>query len=319
MRQENKTAGKTAKKNSGSFDIYQAVTDRIVAMMEQGEIPWKKPWTGAMDGAISYSSRRPYSLLNQLLLGEAGEYITWTDIVKAGGALKKGAKAKMVVFWKQVVVQSHDKEGKPKVDENGKPVTHIIPMLRYYNVYAVKDCEGIKPHFNDVDKLPEVTPMRKGEMVIAAYLEREKTLVFETRKSNEAYYQPSADKVVVPLISQFFPAVEEYYSTAFHELTHSTLKKSRCDREAENAGVSFFGTTDYSREELVAELGAAMLMGHCKIETPASEKNSAAYLQSWLKVLKNDKKMIVAAASRAEAAARYILTGERKNLAVATK
>lgn len=121
-----------------------------------------------------------------------------------------------------------------------------------------------------------------------------------------AFYNPSADAVTLPLMDQFFE-VSEYYSTAFHELTHSTGHTSRLNRLSKTA---HFGNEEYSKEELVAEIGAAALVNHVGLETPSSFRNSAAYVQSWLKALSNDKRMIVSAAGQAEKAVRLILNEE---------
>ena len=125
------------------------------------------------------------------------------------------------------------------------------------------------------------------------------------KPSDRAYYSPSKDCVIVPMLTQYAIA-EEYYSTTFHELTHSTLHETRLNRKSEQK-LAAFGSEDYSREELVAEMGSAMLCATAKIDSEKAFKNSVAYIQSWLKALKNDKKMIVWAAARAEKAAKYIL------------
>ena len=289
------------------FDIYQVITDKITAMLEEGIIPWKRPWSGVMQGAVSYTSRRPYSLLNQILLGEDGEYITFNECEKLGGKVKKGAKSQMVVFWKWLLTEKRDENGSVVLDENGEAEVKKIPILRYYNVFNIKDCEGIKPHEN---KVIENDPLEEGERVINAYVSRENLRFENDKPSNKAFYSPSGDYVVVPMIGQY-KNVNEYYSTAFHELTHSTMAESRCNRMAENK-LAAFGSADYSKEELIAELGSAFLMAHCGIDTQATTKNSAGYIQGWLRALKNDKKMIVFASSKAEYAANYILTGEKK-------
>ena len=148
--------------------------------------------------------------------------------------------------------------------------------------------------------------MEQAEEIIKGYLGREDKLKFTNdAPSNRAFYSPSADAVVVPMISQY-EDVEEYYSTTFHELVHSTMHESRCDRKEENRLASF-GSADYSREELVAELGSAMLCNVAGLDSEKAFKNSVAYIQSWLRALKNDNKMIVWASSRAEKASKYIL------------
>ena len=289
------------------FDIYQVITDKIIEMLSKGIIPWHRPWTGVEEGAVSYTSRRPYSLLNQILLGEPGEYITFKECERLGGKVKKGAKSQMVVFWKWLGVEKKDGEGNTIVGEDGEPEMKNIPILRYFNVFNINDCEGIKPHEN---KVIINDPIAEGEKVISEYISRENLGFQNDKPSNRAYYSPMEDRVVVPMRSQY-KCVNEYYSTTFHELTHSTLKAWRCDREGENK-VAAFGSENYSKEELVAELGSAYLMAHCGIETVKTMTNSAAYIQSWLRALKNDKKMIVYAAGKAEYAAKYILTGEKR-------
>ena len=123
---------------------------------------------------------------------------------------------------------------------------------------------------------------------------------------DKAYYSPTVDKIVLPIMEQF-PQVAEYYSTAFHEAVHSTGHKSRLNRFTGEAAAAMFGSESYSKEELIAEIGSACIMHDIGIETTGTFRNSAAYIQNWLKVLKNDKRMIVAAASRADKAARLIL------------
>ena len=301
------------KQQHTDFDIYKQITDKIIAQMEQGIIPWERPWTGIASGATSWTSRKPYSFLNQMLLGTAGEFITWKAIQENGGTLKKGAKAQFVVFWKQITYEKKDKDGNPKLGADGNPELGVLPVLRYYNVYRIEDVEGIAPHDTPLPQT-EREPLTAGEDTINGYLSREDSPKFTPTESNRAYYSPSHDEVVVPLPVQF-PDLAAYYATAFHELTHSTMTASRCNRIGDGARDSHFGDANYSREELVAEIGSAMLMNSCGIENAHTERNTIAYLQSWLEALKNDKRMIVVAAGRAEAAARFILTGEKKEFA----
>lgn len=302
-----------------ALNVYQMVTDRIVEEMEKGIIPWQKPWTGMPctttedGGAINYVSRRPYSLLNQFLLGKPGEWLSWKQIQDLKGKVKKGAHGSFVVFYTVSHYVKKDEQGNPILDENGKEQLITWPILKYYNVFHLDDVEGIESKLEKVEggEKVEAQPTEEGliesaEKVIADYLARETALKFiNGTPSDKAYYSPSRDLVQVPMLAQYEEPAE-YYSTTFHEFTHSTMKKSRCDREEENRG-AFFGNGDYSREELVAEIGAAMLCNQTGIDCGKAFKNSIAYLQSWIKALKNDNKMIVWAAARAEKAARFIL------------
>jgi len=284
-----------------SANIYQIVTDRICEQLNKGIIPWNRPWTGVADGAISYTTRKPYSLLNQMLLGEDGEYITFNEVTKLGGKVKKGAKSQMVVFFKRYVKEETGINPDTGEEENKEKISFA---LRYYNVFNVKDCEGIPAKTREEKRL--FTEDKTGEEVISEYINREASngFKFENIKGNRAYYSPSLDKVVLPLKEQF-KREGEYYSTAFHEIAHSTLKECRCNRKQKET--VHFGDEDYSKEELVAEITSANICSVTGIETASTFQNSVAYIQSWLRALQNDTKMIVFASSQAEKATRYIL------------
>lgn len=273
------------------MDIYQTITDRMIAEMEQGQIPWKKPWM-ASGAAISHTTGKPYSLLNQMLLGQAGEYLTFKQVQEEGGCVRKGEKAKMVVFWKFI----------EKEDEETGEITQV-PFLRYYNVFHIDQCDGIKAKY--ARELTETAnPDESAENIIAEYVRREGVTI-ENQEGNKAFYQPSTDRIVLPLMKQYAETAE-YYGTAFHEMVHSTGHMKRLARIDSPAA---FGSESYSKEELIAEIGSAALVHHCGLETPDSFRNSTAYIQNWLSVLKNDKRFIVSAAGKAEKAINFILTG----------
>lgn len=284
-----------------SANIYQIVTDRICEQLNKGIIPWNRPWTGVAEGAISYTTRKPYSLLNQMLLGEDGEYITFNEVAKLGGKVKKGAKSQMVVFFKRYIKEESGINPDTGEEENKEKISFA---LRYYNVFNIKDCEGLPLKKREEKRL--FTEDKTGEEVISEYINREAPngFTFENIKGNRAYYSPSLDKVVLPLKEQFNKE-GEYYSTAFHEIAHSTLKECRCNRKQKET--VHFGDEDYSKEELIAEITSANICSVTGIETASTFQNSVAYIQSWLRALQNDTKMIVFASSQAEKATRYIL------------
>ena len=274
------------------MDIYAIISDKMIAEMEKGIIPWKKPWM-ASGMAISHSTGKPYSLLNQMLLGRPGEYVSFNQVRAEGGSIRKGEKASIVVFWKFL-----EKED----EETGE--TTQIPFLRYYSVFHIDQCEGIKAKYQQ--KLGETANADEtADKIISEYAEREGVTI-ENQDGNAAYYQPALDRIVLPLMKQFADT-SEYYSTCFHECVHSTGHMKRLARLDAPA---HFGSESYSKEELIAELGSAALVHHCKLETPSSFRNSAAYLQNWLSVLKNDKRFIVSAAGKAEKAVNFILEGQ---------
>lgn len=122
-------------------DLYQEITNKIIEELENGIIPWRKPWTGVTSGAISHTTGRPYSIINQYLLRKPGEYITFNQAKKEGGRIKKGAKAQFIVFWKVSGKQVLNDDGTPATDEEGNPVIKGYPILKYYNVFHIDDCE----------------------------------------------------------------------------------------------------------------------------------------------------------------------------------
>lgn len=275
-------------------NIYEEITNRIIAELEKGNIPWHKPWVAA-GAAVSHTTGKSYSLLNQLILGRPGEYITFRQCKDEGGHVKRGAKASYVVFWKPLKVKDEDTEEEKTVF-----------MLRYYNVFHIDDCEGIKPRHSALPVKP-AQPHQVAQQLMDDYIDRE-GIALEIGPSDRAFYRPSADMISLPSMEQF-SKTEEFYSTAFHEMTHSTGHETRLNRLSKTAA---FGTETYSKEELVAEIGAATLVNRVGLETEASFTNSASYVQSWLRALKNDKRLIVSAAGKAEKAVDFILHGAAK-------
>ena len=292
------------------FDIYEEVTNRIIQQLTQGIIPWRKPWR--MSGvsikgeadlrklAFNRVTKTAYSALNQMLLSRAGEYASFKQWQDLGGKVKKGAKAEIVVFWKWL-------EGKTKDTDTDEEKLVKIPYLRYYQVFHIEDVDGVEPlKFEEVKAPDETTfePETQAEELINEYCEREE---IEIRfGGNSAFYAPRLDYIQLPERFQFGKKAGEFYSTAFHEIVHSTGHEERLDRLNNCSG---FGSESYSKEELVAEIGAAGLLNLLNIETESTFINSVAYIQSWIKALRNDTKMIVQASSKAEKAVRYIIIG----------
>lgn len=290
------------------FDTYQMVTDRICEMLEQGIKPWAKPWTEVMACAWSGQTGRPYSFLNQMLLADpdkkyktmqdwlddiSGEWLTFNQCKERGGSVKKGEHGRTVVFFKMV----------QKKDEDGNETKEEFPFLTASRVFHIRQCEGIEQKYHkDSEKLYDFSEDQTAEEVSAEYRSRSGVIV-EHGKGDRAYYRPSTDTVHLPLPEQFADS-GQYYSTMFHELTHSTGHPSRLNRLNGNVN---FGDESYSLEELVAEIGSASIMATIGVENGNSLTNSVAYIDNWLKALKNDKTMIVKAASRAEKAVKLIL------------
>lgn len=282
-----------------SKSVYEMVTERIIEQLENGVIPWEKPWTGVRSGAFNRISKKSYSLLNQMMLKHDGEYATFKQWTELGGHIRKGEKSEIVVFWKILPVE--------EVQEDGSKIVKQIPLLKYINVFHISQVDGVEPL--PQEKLNDIEPIEQAESILQDYWTREHIEV-EHIKGNKAFYSPMRDMIQLPLFEQFKDA-NEYYSTAFHESVHSTMKETRCNRAEERKNkLVAFGSEEYSKEELVAELGSASLMNIIGIETKKSFKNSTAYIQSWIRVLKNDVKFIVSASSKAEKAVNYILNIE---------
>lgn len=289
------------------IDVYEMVTERIMEQLEKGIIPWHKDWHTGSNVAYNRISKNIYSPLNQMILARSGEYASfkqWTDL---GGKIKKGAKSEIVVFWKMLPVSDTD-----HLDEDGNPTTKVIPFLRYNNVFHSSDVEGVEPlNIYDTDaRTFDNDSIAEAEKIYTSYVAREQAKTNEHFKvgfgGNDAYYSPIRDFIQVPELEHFEHA-ESFYSTLFHEMVHSTGHRNRLARFEGVAKRASFGDENYSKEELVAEIGSACLVSFAGIETEYTFNNSTAYIQSWLKALKNDKKLIVSASSRAEKAVNYIL------------
>jgi len=279
--------------------VYQVITDRILALLEKGVVPWHKPWNCGEQAPQNLISRKHYRGVNVFLLNSmhyaAPFWLTFKQAQELGGHVKRGEKACPVVFWKWL-----DKEDKATGDKQR------IPLLRYYSVFNVAQCEDIP-----ADKIPalggskrEHGPIEQAERIVATMPKRP-----EIRHGlDRAFYSPSGDFVGMPSPEQFKSA-EHYYATTFHELTHSTGHETRLNRKGVSGADgewSSFGSTPYAKEELVAEMGAAFLCGESGIVERTID-NSAAYVASWLERLKNDAKLVVQAAAQAQRAADFIL------------
>ena len=302
---------------------YEIITEQIINKMNEGKIPWVKPWNNAsasfsgmhkMFPCFSYSTGKRYDLINQMLLDfEAGEYATFAQIKKDGGQVVKGEKSHIVCGWIVEDKKVLDENGKAVLDDDGEEVYKKTFALRYYRVFNIlTQVTGLKPKHDwtqPVEVKPEETQnevelIESAEAIVKRYIESADAPKLEIKPSNEAYYMPARDLVVVPKPEQFI-GINEYYGTLFHELTHSTGKETRCNRKSDKKAA--FGNEEYSKEELVAEIGSCFLSSTCGLSSETTLRNNVAYLQSWLSVLKDDPKMIVYASIQAEKACEYIL------------
>jgi antirestriction protein ArdC len=269
-------------------NIYDQVTERITALLEKGTVPWRKPWTAQTGLPCNLTTRKPYRGINAFLLHamhyESPFWLTYRQAVELGGHVRKGEKSCPVIFWKQL--EREDKETGDK---------EKIPMIRFYYVFNVAQCEGLKAAPSSAATAPS-----KPDEIIAAMPQRPEI----KHGMAKAFYSHSADTVSMPDRARFEKDAG-YFGTLFHELVHATGHASRLNRPTltESAG---FGSNPYCKEELIAEMGAAFLCGQAGIGETILE-NSAAYVQNWLEQLHNDKKLIVQAAGQAQRAADFVL------------
>ena len=291
-------------KTKEKFDAYQLVTDRMIAIMESGDIPWHKEWLNTTGNMVARSHKdgHIYSIMNQMLVGIPGEYATFDQIKAENGRAQKGT-MRYIVFYKRNIVPVKDADGNVVI-KDGKEVTKCFPVLRYWGVFNTEDCEGVKRKYIQTDESKthrENNPIVNCEAIVQDYLTRS-GVVLKHYEQMRSFYSPAEDKIVLPHLWQF-ENPEAYYSTAFHEMVHSTGAANRLNRLKSGS----FGDEEYSKEELVAEIGAAILCNHAGISNTRTDTNSAAYLQGWLKALKSDKRLIVQAAGAAEKAVKLIL------------
>lgn len=278
--------------------VYNIITDRIIKQLESGVAPWRKPWTAKLP--VNLISQKPYRGLNVLTLASQGYpsrfWLTFNQANKLGGRIRKGERSSPVIYWNLGEEREYTtREGETRVS---KPF-----LLRYSNVFNLSQTENIDLPASALQEIRTNNPIEDCERIVAEMPNRPML-----EQSNKAWYSPSRDVVGMPSIGLFCSS-EEFYSTYFHELTHATGHKSRLGRDGFES-VQSFGSESYSREELVAEMGAAMLCGVTGIENRTLE-NSAAYLKTWIERLKSDSRLIVTAASAAQKAADFIL-GQRQ-------
>lgn len=278
-----------------SKKVYEIVTEKIIKGIKEGKLTWNRTWTG---GKLpkNFKTKKRYKGINILLLMFEGfscpYWLTFKQVNELGGKVKKGARSSIIVYWKILEKDNgrKDKHGKTKLDK--------IPFLRYYRVFNLEQTEGIE--WEQDTPLKEFTPIEQAEAIIKGY----ESIPEVKHIKQKAYYSHQLDYINMPK-KETFNTEQNYYSTLFHELVHSTGHETRLKRD----GViecTFFGSTLYSQEELVAEIGASFLCALTGIQDKTF-KNSIAYIQGWLEKLENNPKLILWASARAQKAVDYIL------------
>lgn len=275
-----------------SIDVYSLVTNRIIELLEAGTIPWQKPWTSS-GIPRNLLSKRPYRGINILLLNSLNYtnnlFLTWKQIKTIGGSVLKGEKGHIVIFTKMIETDEMTKNNKRK----------LKPLLRYYKVFNIEQCVDIPIELIPTLKAP-LLPLYICEDVIAN-MQNKPVIKFD---GDNAFYHPALDYINMPNIHKF-NTIEEYHGVLFHELIHSTGHPNRLNRKEINEPI-VFGSESYSIEELTAEMGSCFLKSHCGLNID-NLANNAAYIQNWLELLRDDKRFIIQASTRAQKAVEYIL------------
>lgn len=276
-------------------DLYQDVTDRIVAELQAGAAPWVKPWrsTAGHNSPANVVTKRPYSGVNVVLLWMAmsangwsvPRFLTFKQAKEAGGTVRGGEHGTKIYFVKQVVAK--DKENPEEL--------HRFGMLREYTVFNIAQCDNLPERLSVIS---EAAPQNSDERdaTIEAFIASTKAVIREG--AGEAYYAPGADFISMPRFENFKSA-DHFNATRFHELGHWTGHKSRLDRDLRNR----FGDRAYAAEELVAELTSAFLCAEFDID---GDLRHAGYIENWIQLLQHDPKAIFTASARAQAAADHL-------------
>lgn len=280
-----------------STAIYESVTRTIIDALQNGVVPWKKPWHQLQSVPVNAITNRPYRGVNTFLLSINSytdhRWLTVKQANERGGAVRPGEKATTVVFWKR---------WKPDVPEDQQEhgLTREVPLLRYFRVFNAEQCVGLglPDLLQSADSQPHVR-IERAELLVK-HMPNPPSI---GEGGSAAWYRPSDDHVQVPELSQFESA-DAFYATLFHELGHATGHEKRLNRSGVT-GKILFGSGEYSKEELVAELTSAFCCATATLDDRLIE-GAASYIDGWLGVLKSDPKAVIIAAAQAQRAADLI-------------
>lgn len=293
---------------NGKRDLFAEVTGKVIASLEKGVVPWHQPW-GFVQPAQNHFNGHRYRGINALLmlLGEfkTPYFATINQINEAGGRVRKGAKSTAVYFHDKIYKDKNgarlkEEEAKARIKAGDKTVS-VYPFIRLFPVFNMSDVEGcpVKPS-SSIQADNEPIPVCQDFLASLG-----EAVTIKNSPTEDAYFEKAQDFIMMPEI-QRFESSEFYYSVLFHELTHWTGHPNRLNRATLSDALKF-GDTNYSKEELTAELGACFLRNHHGIDTTATEEISHSYIDHWLAVLKKNKRFVWDAASDAQAAFTFLM------------
>lgn len=301
-------------------DLYQQVTDNIIATLENGAAPWRRPWRSAekpVGSALPANALtgRCYSGVNIPLVWLAAEergfqsdrWLTYRQALEAGAQVRKGELCTLAVIFKPFEKQAEDEQGNKLFDNEGKPVMDSRSMVRPLQLFNIEQCDGLPENMTNqrrvmtaeeadtlsVPVMNRVVDIFNASGVTVAFLEQ-----------NRAYYRPLTDQIVMPLAKQFFTEAD-HWSTLLHELVHATGHQTRLNREGITSATRNFGDPVYAFEELIAEMGSAFLCAELGVY---GEVQHDSYISGWLKALKEDKRALFRACRQAREASEFLLT-----------
>jgi antirestriction protein ArdC len=317
------TSKATKNTSKATKSVYKVITENVIEGLKDEGLNWFKPWTtkkGDFIVPVNYKTGRAYTNYNTLMLSykmrknswDTPHFVTYKQCTEAGGNIIKGEHGTNVIFWlvsyfadgkwynsEKALNKAGYKKDDAAVRDNWSP--------RYYRVFNIAQCEGLKVKSIKNITSSLYTPLSNAECVYKDYPSRPALKV----KGTQALYRPSTDEVNMPKQAAF-TTKDDYYKTLYHELIHSTGHKSRLNRKGITEATAYFGSKDYSFEELVAEIGSLFLSAVTRIEPTDSETNSQAYINGWIKKLEAEEKWVLQASSCAEKAVKHILSSKPK-------
>ncbi len=293
--------------------IYEDVTKKIIGLIENHQLKYDKSWISlGNDGKPSHNadSQRVYSGINQFLLSlismdreyVSNGWLTFKQCKELGGSIEKGSKSVPIYFYKTLFIddvkKKYSQEEYSNFSSDRQAKIKKIPVLKQYNVFNLSQTKDLPESFYTIEDKPQLNEFERDEKAEELIFSTDAKI--EIKESNRAFYHSGTDSITLPLREQF-KSTQPFYGTALHELGHWTGHENRLDRKLANP----FGSKEYAKEELIAELCSAYLCASLGFSKTIS--NNAAYLQSWLSCLKQDAKFIFTASAKAQKAADYIL------------
>lgn len=282
------------------LDLYTRITDKIITELEAGTVPWLRPWNGGDDPFPRNAlTQRPYRGINTILLGLEAElqgygtnqWLTLRQANKLGGKVRKGETSSTVIWYELKLV---DKEPDESLETDGDTQRKYVPLLKAFHVFNLDQIDGLPEEYTQIiPDAPDWEPSHRAEQIMA----RSEAVI--RHSGFKAFYSPPNDMIYLPAQPAFADA-SSYYGTALHELSHWTGHSKRLGRKLGRR----FGEAAYAMEELIAEMSAAFLCAHCRLE---GRLQHSSYIASWLEVLHRDKRALFVAAAQAQKSADYLL------------